>query len=227
MSGDPTLLLAARGSVAVLSGPPIAILGRTAGTGSVLATYQGFQAALTATVRSVMGPLLVNLRIQLATPIPLGTTTGYRVSALFSDGSSRDVTLDPSVSVTVVGNAAALGAPGEIRAVAVGSSVLIARFGMVQIALPFSVVPAPDPFVRLELVPTALTLPVGQTGSFQVFALRQSGARVDVTADPNLRRAITGPVSVTLRTGASSSSGPNRGWPRSRSSSEGSPRPSR
>ena len=166
----------------------VATIGRTgraapvaAGTTTIDVTYMGLDASTTLTVTDAV-PTSVQLT-PIAPTMPVGTTTQFNVTAIMSDGTTRNVTAmstfvsdSPNVVGITTGNR---GARGRATAVAAGSALITATYmgfsDSTTVTVTDSVV------VSISVSPIGLTLPVGSRRQFTAQAIRSDGTSTPIT----------------------------------------------
>jgi uncharacterized protein YjdB len=122
---------------------------------------------------------LTGLQLQPAlTSLPLGASQQFRATGSFSDGSTRDVTAQVSWSSS--GPALSVGASGLVQAARLGTAQVVVRDGSVEARISVNVTPAV--FVRLEITPTATSVPLGVVVPFVAIAIWSDGTTQDVTS---------------------------------------------
>jgi hypothetical protein len=168
--------------------PMVAIIGRTgratpvaAGSTVIGASYMGFTASTTLTVSDA-----VPTSIQLTPVEPtmaVGTVTQFAVTALMSDGTTRDVTGQSTFQSDAPDVVGITTGPrmmrGRATAVAAGSATITATYmgftDMTTVTVTDAVV------VQISVSPTGLTLPVGARRQFTAQAIRSDGTSMPVT----------------------------------------------
>ncbi len=161
------------------------------GTASIMASYQGLAATLPITIQSTQ--VLVGITLRAPMQIDLGTTDTYRVIANFSDGSTQNVTLDPSVSISVADASVLSAMNGVLNGLSVGMTTVTANYQGFADSRVVAVIDS-DPVVAIFWNPPQLNLQVGASANAQVFALSAGGNAVDVTSAPGIMLSATGPI---------------------------------
>ncbi len=110
-----------------------------------------------------------------------GESVQYVASALFSDGSVRDVTADALWSVDDEFIATVGDAPGVVRSLRQGQTVVRVRYAERTLTRPLIVGPAA--LRELQLDPPHPVLPVGLGVPLTVMAIDSDGAKREVTAE--------------------------------------------
>ncbi|HVU49377.1 MAG TPA: Ig-like domain-containing protein, partial [Polyangia bacterium] len=165
-----------------------ATIGRTgratpvaAGMTTIDVTYMGLDASTTLTVTDAV-PTSIQLT-PIAPTMPVGTTTQFNVTAIMSDGTTRNVTAmstftsdTPAVVGITTGNR---GARGRATAVAAGSALITATYMGFTDSTAVTVTDAV--IVSISVSPVGLTLPVGSRRQFTAQAIRSDGTSTAVT----------------------------------------------
>jgi hypothetical protein len=143
--------------------------------------YMGLDASTTLTVTDAVP---TSIQLTPITPtMPVGTTTQFNVTAIMSDGTTRNVTAmssfvsdAPGVVGITTGNR---GARGRATAVAAGTANITATYMGFQDS---TTVTATDAvIVQISVSPAGLTLPVGSRRQFTAQAIRSDGTSMAIT----------------------------------------------
>ena len=170
------------------SNPMAATIGRTGratpvgvGMTTIDATYMGLDASTTLTVTDAV-PTSIQLT-PIAPTMPVGTVTQFNVTAIMSDGTTRNVTaMATFVSDTpgVVGiTTGARMMRGRATAVAAGSAVITATYMGFTDTTTVTVTDAV--IVQISVSPVGLTLPLGARRQFTAQAIRSDGTSMAIT----------------------------------------------
>ena len=197
VSFDPLLTLNPVGPITLAPGAgAIQVNALSAGMAQVEATYQMRMAVLPISIAA--GPTVTGLQIQSATSVQVGQSTPYTVIATFSDGSTRNVTADPGLSITVANPMILSAVNGAITGLAPGQTTLTASFGGRTANRNIQVTPANDPIVALRWTPQSLGMSVGQSGTARVLAVFASGNTQDITSSSQLAFSAQGPITFSV-----------------------------
>jgi hypothetical protein len=155
--------------------------GITAGTATVTATFMGISGSTTVTVTSAV---LVQLAVGPAgLTLAVGARRQFTATAIYSDGSSRDVT---AMSVWVSDRPAVAGVSdvaatrGQVTAVGAGTANIEATFGGVSGQTGLVVTAAT--LMTIQVTPFNQTVPAGITLAFQATGILSDGTTTDLTA---------------------------------------------
>ncbi len=169
------------------SNPMAATIGRTgratpvaAGTTTIVVGYMGLQASTSLTVTDAV---VASIQLTpIAPTMPVGTTTQFTVTAILTDGTTRnDTAMATFVSSNpgVVGIATGRMARGRATAVAAGSAVITATYMGFTDTTTVTVTDAV--IVSISVSPAGQTLPVGTRRQFTAQAIRSDGTSVGIT----------------------------------------------
>jgi hypothetical protein len=169
------------------SNPMAATIGRTGratpvavGTTTISASYMGLPASTSLTVTDAV---VASIQLTpIAPTMPIGTTTQFTVTAILTDGTTRnDTAMATFVSSNpgVVGIATGRMARGRATAVAAGSAVITATFMGFTDTTTVTVTDAV--IVQISVSPAGQTLPVGTRRQFTAQAIRSDGTSVGIT----------------------------------------------
>ena len=195
---SPDVTYAQTGPITVTNDPTgLLVRGNRAGSASIQATLQGVSTTLNVFVLSSSASLS---RITLTAPssLQVGTNAPYTVNAVFSDGTVVDVTRDPALFMTTRPTGIATAINGTLSGVAAGTTTVQASFGGQTAQTQVTVVAVMDPIRLISFVPPTLSLSVGQQRTVRLVGVRQSGATVELAADPNVALTTTGPVQLGM-----------------------------
>jgi hypothetical protein len=170
------------------SNPMAASIGRTGratpvavGMTTIGATYMGLMASTTLTVTDAVPTAIQVTPIQPT--VPVGTVTQFTVTALMSDGTTRDVT---AMSTFVSDTPGVLGITtggrmgrGRATAVSAGSATITATYMGFQDSTNVTV--TDSVIVSISVSPIGLTLPVGSRRQFTAQAIRSDGTSMAIT----------------------------------------------
>jgi hypothetical protein len=170
------------------SNPAAATIGRTGratpvavGATTIGASYMGLAASTTLTVTDAV-VTAVELT-PIAPTVPVGTVTQFTATAIFSDGSTRNVT---PTSTFVSSAPGVLGITtggrnmrGRATAVAAGSAVVTVTYMGFTDATTVTVTDAV--IVEISVSPMGLTLPVGARRQFTAQVIRSDGTSMAIT----------------------------------------------
>jgi hypothetical protein len=164
-------------TIANAAGTPGQLLGRAPGTTSVTATLGAIAGSTTVTV---VGRVLSGLTItppMAATPLGIGVR--FTATAMFTDGTQRDVTAE-SMWASMNPMVASVDANGNVTTVSQGGTAIRATFMNLSAVAMLNVLP---PVARsLVVTPLAVTLPTGFTTQLTATATFSDGSTRDVTA---------------------------------------------
>ncbi len=153
------------------------------GTATVSASYGGKTGSSPVTVSDAT---IVSIQVDPASnALAAGTTQQYQATAIFSDGSSRNITLDPgttwSSTNTAVANVGNSGFnKGQVTAIAAGSVQIRATYGGVTGAASLTVTSAT--IVSISINPSFANVPSGVVFPYSATAIYSDGSSRDVTA---------------------------------------------
>lgn len=153
------------------------------GAATISAAYGGKTGSTPVTVTDAT---IVSIQVDpTSNTLAAGTTQQYQATALFSDGSSRNVTLDPgttwsstNMGVASVGNAGFN--KGQVTAIAAGSTQIRATYGGVTGTASLTVTSAT--IVSISINPSFANVPSGVTFPYSATAIYSDGSSRDVTA---------------------------------------------
>ncbi|MEL6186414.1 MAG: hypothetical protein AAFU79_17470, partial [Myxococcota bacterium] len=118
---------------------------------------------------------------------------GVQLLAVFSDGSTQDVTFSPETAFGTTNAMIARWTGMGLLAVGPGNAVLQATFRGVTAQAPVLVrTDPPPPLVRIQLLASS-TLSLMQTSAVQVVGFFADGTQADVTGDPGLTLQSSNP----------------------------------
>ena len=146
------------------------------GAAAIQASLSGVSASTTLTV----GPAaLVSVTVDPTTAdIPLGTSQQFHASAVFTDGSSSDITASASWSVTP-SNLGSIGTPGLVISAAQGPGTVTATFSSIPGTAALNV--GPPALVSMTVSPSVSSIAVGGTLQFTAAGIYSDGSTQDIT----------------------------------------------
>jgi uncharacterized protein YjdB len=181
------------------------ISGVAAGTATILASYNGLSTSAVWTVR-IPTPTVTSIVVTLTpTTIDVAGTSNAIATAVYSDGSRRDVTTTATWTSAAVGVATVQTAAGRVtvRGVAGGSSAISATFEGTSGSATITV-RAPT-LTNLLILPTSATLAVGETRRFTAQAVYSNNTTVDVTEQATWTSTNTAVATVSNAAGTKGS----------------------
>ncbi|MCA9555383.1 MAG: Ig-like domain-containing protein, partial [Myxococcales bacterium] len=134
----------------------IDILAQAAGMAQIAASYRGQSTTLNIVITG-SGPTVTRLFLIAPANLDLGSDGAYQVVAEFSDGTSRDVTLDPQTQVFVEDPSIFSAAGGVLTPIQVGTTRLGVTFQGFSAQRSINVVNN-NPFTSIRFQPASLTL---------------------------------------------------------------------
>jgi hypothetical protein len=169
------------------SNPMAASTGRTgratpvaAGSTTIGVTYMGLTASTTLTVTDAV---VTSIQVTpIAPTMPVGSSTQFNATAILSDGTTRNVTMQAtfaSSAPNVVGIATGRMNHGRATAVAAGSATITATYMGFQDST--TVTSTDVTIVGISVSPVDATMPVGTRRQFTAQAIRSDGSSVAVT----------------------------------------------
>lgn len=159
---------------------------------------------------------IVSLQVTPAVAsVPAGFEQKFIATAILSDGSSRDVTNDRSLSwsssdeaiATVVsgqgsGNGVATTSqPGVVTITASGTSDGTPFSGEAKLTVSDAVV------TGMQVTPAKVRVPAGLTQQYQAIAIFSDGSTLDVTDDPSVKWSSSDPLTAKVSNGLQSGNG--------------------
>ncbi|MEO1230324.1 MAG: hypothetical protein AAFZ18_15580, partial [Myxococcota bacterium] len=214
LSVNPNVILGVMGPVAALrANGVITVTGQAAGMATVQATFQSRLAVLPVTVQGA-NPTVTGISLGLPAQIEVGATTPFTIVANLSDGSTRDISADPGLALTVLPPGIIQLTGGSVRAQTTGTAVVSASYQGFSTVERVTVISAADPIVGVEWQPSSLDIQVNQSSTVRLFSVRQSGLRTDVTLDPRVNATIVGPVTLDASSGVALVRGTSAGTAR-------------
>jgi hypothetical protein len=166
------------------------------GMTTVGATYMGLSATTTLTVTDAV-PTSIQLT-PIAPTMPVGTSTQFNVTAILSDGTTRNVTAAASFVSSapgVVGIVTARMMHGRATAVGAGSAVITATYmGFTDMT---TVTSTDAVIVQISVSPAGLTLPVGARRQFTAQAIRSDGTSMAITGQATWTSDAPGVAAVS------------------------------
>lgn len=192
--------------------------GIAAGTSTVTASWSGFSAATTATVTAAVA---VSLVVSPATASgAVGATRQFTAQAIYSDNTSRDVTLQatwvssaPAIVGVTTGGGGGPGGGGAPRglatAVAVGTATLTASWSGFSATAAFTVTGAT--LDRIVVSPAAQSAPAGTLRQLTAQAIYTDNTSIDVTGQATWLSANSAIAAVNDAGGGPGGGGGNKG----------------
>lgn len=113
--------------------------------------------------------------------IMVGERLNLTLIANFSDGSARDVALEPESSFSTEGGASSVSDDGLLIGIRPGTSLITARFGGLEAQAEFQVVGEVS-VDRIVVEPSPVALEVGENQALTIIAFFSDGTESDVTA---------------------------------------------
>jgi hypothetical protein len=151
------------------------------GTTTITVTFMGLTATTTLTVTSAV---ITSIQITPAVPvIPIGTVVAFTAEAIFSDGTTQNVTANAtwvSSAPAVLGVTTAGGNRGRATGLTAGQATVTATF--MGIAGSTDATVSSAVIVQISVSPVGLSLPVGLRRQFTAQAIFSDGTSQDVTA---------------------------------------------
>jgi hypothetical protein len=132
------------------------------------------------------------LRVSPLSRLARGQHAKLTATAIYSDGTQRDVTADSVWLAT--GSLSTADAPGEVAAEVAGEGTVAAQFKGVGGSSQTEVTGAQ--LVRLELEPAAVELPTGVMAKVSAFGIFSDGAKVDLSAQAHFKFADSNVLGV-------------------------------
>jgi hypothetical protein len=169
------------------------------GSTTITATYMGLTAMTTLTVTNAV-PVSVEVT-PIAPTMPIGTVTQFTATAIFSDGSTRNVTAMAtwvSSKPNVVG-INTMRQRGRATAVATGTAVITATYMGLQGDTTVTVTDAV--IVEISVSPQGLTMPVGSRRQFTAQAIRSDGTSMNITGQATWQSDATNVAQVSTAGG--------------------------
>ena len=177
----------------------IVLTGLQSGAGTLTAQLEGATATLEVSVDGQVS--LTEIRLTAPRRLAVGAEATLTVTAVFSDGSNRDVTDDPQTQLTSL-DSDIVTVDGPIaRGVSVGSTTIRAEFTTASSTVVIEVTDDPDGVQSIAFVPAGLVVLQGSlTEPATLRAETVGGGTFDITADPEVALLISGPVSLSQAT---------------------------
>lgn len=154
-------------------------LAKSAGAATVTATFEGLEASSTLSATEATARQLAFMPGSLT--LGVRTTSGFRLVATFSDGSTADVTslATFSSSAPAIASVSSSGVRGVVSGLSAGAASITARFATVSATAPVVVTAAA--MQSLELTPRTLALAGNAMVSVRARATYADGSQADVT----------------------------------------------
>jgi Big-like domain-containing protein len=186
-------------SIASISNAPGAqgqLTAQGPGTTFVRASFMGFSGS---TPLTVVGAQLVQLTISPIMPmVQAGQTVQFSARAIFSDGTSRNVTAISQWSSSNA-NVAAINGFGTATAMSPGSSMITVRF--MGFTASTTIVVGNALLVQVQVTPIQPSVPIGSSIQFQAVAIFSDGTSRNITgmamwssSNPMVFRLAGGPI---------------------------------
>jgi uncharacterized protein YjdB len=170
--------------------------GVAAGTATVTATFMGLSGSTTATVTNAV-PVSITVSPAGAT-LAVGGQRQFTAQAIFSDGTSQDVTARAtwtSDTPGVAGVSDAAATRGLVTGVAGGTANITATFSGLSGSVRVTVNPAT--LTALQVTPFNQTVPVGTALQFRATGLFSDGTSSDLTASATWQSSLPGVAGVS------------------------------
>jgi hypothetical protein len=180
--------------VATISGRTLT--GVAAGTTTVLASYSGLTASGSWTVIATT-PTITSIVVTLnPTTVDIAGTSNAIATAVYSDGTRRDVTATATWASSQTSVATVQTGRGVVvRGVAAGTASISATLGGVTGQATITVRTAT--LTNLLIIPTSATMAVGDTRSFTAQAVYSNNTTVDVTSQATWSSTSTNVATVS------------------------------
>ena len=153
----------------------------SAGTATVTATFMGIAGSTTVTVTN---PVLTQIAVGPAgLTLAAGARRQFTATAIYSDGSSRDVTATAvwvSDRPAVAGVSDVAATRGQVTAVGAGTANIQATFGGISGQVGLTVTAAT--LMTIQVTPFNQTVPAGFSLAFQATGILTDGTTTDLTA---------------------------------------------
>ncbi|MGZ3450131.1 MAG: beta strand repeat-containing protein [Polyangiales bacterium] len=179
-SSDPTVAGITTGGGGGGGGPRGRATGVKAGTTTIKGTWSGISGSTSLTVTNAV---VTSISITPSTvSVPAGVTYQYQATALYSDGTSKDVTALASWSssdATIVAVSNALGSRGQAKSLAPGSVKITATYSGVSGTANATVTTAK--LKTVQVTPFKPTLPIGYGIRLTATAIYDDGTTFTVT----------------------------------------------
>lgn len=174
----------------------VRISGQSVGTTTIRARYQGFQGTVTAAVVSPTSTVR-SVVIQAPSTLTVGASGPFRVIATYTNGTTRDVTSEASLSLSVNPSGILRLSNGSVTGLSAGTAVITAIFSGARTTFSVTVSAPSNPVTRLFFSPSSFTVTAGQSRSARVYATRQDGTTSLVTSMVSVTSQV-GPIRATL-----------------------------
>jgi hypothetical protein len=172
-----------------------------AGKTTITATFSGLSGSTSLTVSAAK---VVSVQISPPAPrVPAGVSFGFTATAVYSDGTSREVTgaatwVSSSTGVLAVSNA--FGSKGNATSIAAGTATVSATFDGITGSAAATVTSAK--LVQVQLTPFNPKLPVGFGVRLAATAVWDDGTTLNVTGQSTWTSANTTVASVSNAAGS-------------------------
>ena len=162
-------------------------------TVTVTATYNGKTAAKEFTLQGTSSPVVNAIKFTKETvEIVKGSTEKLSVKAVYSDGSSVDVTPTYQTSSSAV---ATVAADGTVTAVAVGTATITANYGTYSATCTVKVTDKQLKSIAITATPTSIAC--NGTSTLKVTATYEDNTTADVTADATITSGNTSVLTIS------------------------------
>ncbi len=172
----------------------------SAGTATITATYSGFSATATLTVtNAVVTSITVT---PSTTTLPLGAKLGFVATAVYSDGSTKDVTTLASwtSSATTFAQVSDAGATrGQATALKAGTTTITATYSGLSGKATLTVTSAT--LASVEIAPATTSASVGTTVILKAYAVYSDGTKAEITASATWSSSDTSVATVSSAAG--------------------------
>jgi hypothetical protein len=162
-------------------------------TVTVTATYNGKTAVKEFTLQGTSSPVVNAIKFTKETvEIVKGSTEKLSVKAVYSDGSSVDVTPTYQTSSSAV---ATVAADGTVTAVAVGTATITANYGAYSATCTVKVTDKQLKSIAITATPTSIAC--NGTSKLKVTATYEDDTTADVTADATITSGNTSVLTIS------------------------------
>jgi uncharacterized protein YjdB len=171
-----------------------------AGTTTITGTYSGFSATATLTVTSAV---VTSITVTPATTtLPVGVKQAYVATAVYSDGTTRDVTNVASwtsSSTTVAQVSDANPNRGQATTLAAGTTTITAFYSGLSGKATLTVTTAK--LASLEISPATSSVSVGTTVVLKAYGVYSDGSKIEVTSSATWTSSDTSVATVSSASG--------------------------
>ena len=169
----------------------------SAGSTTITATYTGFSGTATLTVTTAV---LTSITVAPATDaVPVGVQVHYAATAIYSDGSTKDVTAAASwsSSATSVAQVSDAGPTrGQATTLAAGSATIMAYWNGLSGTATLTVTTAT--LASISVTPAASSASVGSTVLLRAYGVYSDGSRFEVTTSATWSSSDTSIATVSI-----------------------------